>query len=198
VGRTDSQVVFLHSVGSGPVFTTFRIQNSRGDLTYYTPEGYVASLPGMAVTGDLVTGLAVSGSTTFTFGIPIAFGVPTDITFGLWAGVLPSSSEGLLTPSAGEVEFLTSVKLTGIEVLGPSGQPLDAFSIGSGSGSLYDRNGVVPVPEPGTLVLMIAGVLGLALLHARRARAGVPQRVNMHRAYRPGLDPGRGNGSWRR
>jgi len=170
VGRADSQLAFFYSVGSGPGLLGFRIQNTRGDITYYGPSGYVPSFAGMSLTGDLVNGLTVAGSTTFTLNIPIAFGAATDITYALWAGTLPSSSVGLLTPSGGAVDFDSTVKLTGINVVGADGQPLDAFTITSGSGTLYDRNGVTAsVPEPRTLVLMLLGLLGLTLARSRRS-----------------------------
>lgn len=166
LGRTDSQLGFLYSVNKGPHFMAFRIQNSRGSVSYYKPGGYVDTLPGMTLTGDLVTGLTVSGSTTFSIDVPIIFGTALDVTYGLWAASLPSSSVGLLTGSGGKLSFLSSARMTGIEVLGATGQPVPGFSVTSGSGTLYGPAGVLPaVPEPGSTALM---VLGLAALLVRR------------------------------
>jgi hypothetical protein len=174
VGRTESDLEFFYSTDSGPAFLSFRIQNSRGHVTYYGPSGAVASFPGMSLTGDLATGQTISGTTQFTLNIPIAFGTPTDITFGLWAGILPSSSVGLLTPSAGDTDFLGTVKLTGITVTDAGGNPIDDFGIVAGSGTRYGRFGVVNVPEPATYVAMLFGLLGVVALrlkpHSHRLR----------------------------
>ena len=126
----------------------------------------MASLPGMVLSGDLVSGLTVSGSTSFSIDIPIVFGAAVDYTFALWAGSLPSSSVGLLGPSAGDVSFASSARLTGIQLFNVSGQALSTFTVDSGSGTLYGPGGVIAVPEPSTWLLMGAG-LG-ALLWRRR------------------------------
>lgn len=174
-GRTDSQLAFLYSVGSGPEFTAFRIQNNRGTLFYVDRTGLVPLFPGMSLTGGLVNGLTVAGLTTFTLDIPIIFGTATDITYSLWAATLPSSSFGQLTASAASIDFMSTAKLTGIDVLDSGGRSVSAFSIVAGSGTLYDRNGVVVVnagpgngvPEPGSLPLMVMGLLS-ALAFRRR------------------------------
>lgn len=177
VGRTDSQLAFLYAVGSGSNLTAFRIQNNRGFLSYLDPTGYVPLFPGMSLSGDLVNGFTVAGLTTFTLDIPIIFGAATDITYSLWAAALPSSSFGLLTPSATSIDFMSTAKLTGIDVLDSSGRSVSAFSIVAGSGTLYDRNGVVGnagpgpsngVPEPGSLPLMVMGLLSAAFAFRRR------------------------------
>ena len=169
VGRTDNEVDFFYSIDAGPVFLGFRIKNSRDSVDYFEAgSGSVPSLPGMTVTGDRATGLTISGSTTFTLSIPIVFGKTTDLTFAAWAGIVPSSSVGLLTPSAGETEFSSTFKLTGITVTDASGTPLDTFSITSGSGTLYDRNGVVNVPEPAAYASLLFGLLGLAVFRGSR------------------------------
>jgi hypothetical protein len=90
--------------------------------------------------------------------------------------VLPGASDGLLGPSSGRVDFLTSARLTGIEVLDSGGLPLDAFSVIAGSDTSYDRNGVAgtiaAVPEPSTAALLIAG--GLAIWIRRVLRPPRP------------------------
>lgn len=168
VGRTDSQLAFFYSVGNGPNFLAFRIQNSRGTISFYKPGGYVATLPGMTVTGDLANGLNVAGSTTFFIDIPMVFGTAFDVSYGLWAASLPSSSAGLLTASAGDVSFISSARMTGIDVFTAAGQPVSNFTVSAGSGTLYGAGGVLPqVPEPATWLLM---GLGVAVLVAHRPR----------------------------
>ncbi len=171
VGRSDSQLEFYYAVDNGPAFLGFRIQNTQGTVSFYGPGGYVSQFPGMTLTGDLGTGFTESGSTTFSLDFPIVFGTPSDYTFALWASVVPRSSVGLLTGSGGTVDFIASVKLTGINVVESStGQSLNAFTITSGSGTLYDRNGVVAIPEPGISGLMLAGLVGIGFLARRRSR----------------------------
>ena len=186
VGREYSDLSFFYSVGNGPLFLSFRILDAYGVLSYVTPGGYVAALPGFTTTGDLATGFTVAGSTTFTLDIPIDFGAPADVNYWLWSSVLPSSNAGLLTPSAGNVEFLSTVRLTGIDVIAANGQPLTDFSIVSGSGTLYDHTGVVAgaggeggsggdgggnsVPEPGSAALVAFGLSALARSSRRISR----------------------------
>lgn len=167
VGRTDSEIEFGYAAGAGPRYMSFRIQNNRGSFSFYANGGYQASLPGMTVTGDLVNGVTVAGSTTFSMDIPIVFGVALDVNFQMWAATLPASNVNLLTASAGNVSFLSSAKLTGIQVLNASGQALNAFSISAGSGTLYGPGGVTAVPEPGSSLLMTAGLLTLLWVRAR-------------------------------
>lgn len=171
VGRSYSEVEVGYSVGSGPTIMAFRITNQRdGDVGLYANGGFQASLPGMAVTGDLANGFTVAGITTFTFDIPIVFGVTQDIGLTMWAATLPGSSVGLLGPSGGDASFFSSARLTGIQVLDSGGQALGNFTITSGSGTLYGPGGVVAVPEPSTLLMLCAGLLCLAGWRRRPAR----------------------------
>lgn len=175
VGATYAQFMFYYAVDGGPLYLGFRIQSSRGELSFYAPGGYVAGLPGMTTSGDLANGVTVSGTTEFTLNLPIQFDTPADFTFALWAAVLPGPNGGLFGPSAGDVAFLTSAKLTGIDVLGGDGRPLSDFSIDAASGTQYGSNGVIDgsgggiaVPEPSSLELMLLGLAVCGGLSWRR------------------------------
>ena len=160
-GRTDNQIVFSYSIGSGPMRTTFRLQDSRGDFTIYAPGGYVASYPGISVSGDNTSGRLASGSASFQIDVPMTFGTALELNFALWAGTLPASSVGQAFASNGSASFYSSARMTGMQVLDSGGNAVPAFSVTSGSGTLYSAAGVVP--EPGTWLLLGSGLWVLAL-----------------------------------
>jgi len=172
-GRTDNQIVFSYSIGKGPMFTTFRLQDSRGDFSIYAPGGYVASYPGITVSGNNTVGRLASGSANFQIDVPIIFGATVDLNFALWAGTLPASSVGQAFASNGSASFYSSVRMTGIQVLDSGGNAVPGFSVASGSGTLYSAAGAVP--EPGTWALLLCG-LGALALRSRHACAAQPAR----------------------
>ena len=163
VGRTYSEIDFGYAAGTGSNYLAFRLLNAYGTLSLIANGGYQTSLPGMAITGDAATGYTVSGSTTFAFDVPITFGVPLDIAYMMWAVVLPVSSTGLLSGSSGNVSFLSTARLTGIQVYDNAGQALNTFSVSAVSGTLYGPGGVVAVPEPASWALMAVGLAALGL-----------------------------------
>ena len=160
-GRTENEIVFSYSVGNGPMLTTFRLQDSRGSFSIYAPGGYVASYPGITVTGNNTEGRLASGSASFQLNVPITFGAPVELNFALWAGTLPLSSVGQAFASNGTANFYSSVRMTGIEVLNSGGNAVPDFSVTSGSGTIYGAAGVVP--EPGTWMLLMSGLGAVAL-----------------------------------
>lgn len=160
-GRTDNQIQFSYAVDGGPVFSVFRLQDSRGDVTLLTPAGYVPSLPGITVGGSNASGQTIGGRTSFQVDVPMVWGQPFEFTTMLWAGTLPSSSVGQPGPSSGSASFLTTLRLTGIEIFDSSGHPVPGFGVTAGSGTPYGPAGVVP--EPGSAVLLLAGLGALVL-----------------------------------
>ncbi|MBI3348494.1 MAG: PEP-CTERM sorting domain-containing protein [Burkholderiales bacterium] len=173
VGRAESEIEFGYSVGTDPTRMAFRITLQQGGIVaLYANGAFQPMLPGMAVTGDLASGFAVAGTTTFAFDIPIVFGVAQDIGLSLWAATLPRSNLGLLTTSGSDVSFFSSARLTGIQVFDSGGQAVDGFTITAGSGTRYGPGGVIAVPEPSAALLLSAGLLGLLGLRCLQGLAG--------------------------
>ncbi|MHB8473714.1 MAG: hypothetical protein ACYDC8_12890 [Gammaproteobacteria bacterium] len=161
-GRGYSQLMLVYGVNGGPGYLAFRLQETYGTLSLYGPGGYVSAFPGMTIMPD-----GISGSTSISFDIPFTFGTPFDFDVGLWASVLPSSSVGQLTASGGTAEFNSTAKMTGIAVLGNTG-PVTDFTINSGSGTQYNKNGVSSVPIPGSLGLLSFGLAGLGFFRRKK------------------------------
>ena len=71
--------------------------------------------------------------------------------------------------ASAETSFMNTAQLSGIRLYNGAGQEITDFSISSASGTLYTREGVLAVPEPGSATMALAGVL-LLLARVRRQR----------------------------
>ena len=76
------------------------------------------------------------GSTSFTLDVLAPVGVATEFNFVLWTSVLSFSSVGQLAPTAGNVSFMSTAKLTGIEVIDAAGNTVGNLALVGGSGKL--------------------------------------------------------------
>jgi hypothetical protein len=89
--------------------------------------------------------------------VPFVFGQPFSIEFGMGVSAGGSGSGAQFSGGIGRAQFIHSGDWAGVdEVQGPSGDPVD-FLLTSESGIDYTQ----PIPEPGTMLLMLAA--GLAI-----------------------------------
>jgi len=96
-------------------------------------------------------------------------GVSFDLTVTLFASALTSASTGFPDPSVTETDFFSTARLTHIDVLDSAFQPVSGFTIQTGSGAVYDMNGVhiAAVPEPSVWALLLMGLVTVAALAQR-------------------------------
>jgi hypothetical protein len=111
-----------------------------------------------------------SYSASFTLD-PITFQAGTPFSFMLGFGEAAFIDNG---PSASEnssvtANFLSTMSVTGLEVLDNNGSPVGQFSVASVLGGVYGPNGVTSVPEPGFVALPVAPLLFGFILYRRRS-----------------------------
>ena len=112
--------------------------------------------------------LSFGGLTTVYADVPITFGMSNDFRMGMlaWAG----AGNGSGTLDSG---FGNTAKITGIELFDGAGNALPNFSIVSGSGTRYTANGVQVVPESGTRLLLIIGLLASGAILVQTPRRNI-------------------------
>jgi hypothetical protein len=163
-GVSTVGVAVSYQQNTDPVFTLMSAILQPAGASNFVP------LTGPGRAGFSISDTAVSGSGVFdTVALPFTFGSPFDFSLGLFAYSMPR--DGTATSS-----FASTVLLTGIDVFDAHGSPVADFSIVSGSGTLYDADGVhiAAVPEPTTSALLgigLLGLLGTRLVRRRRGRA---------------------------
>ena len=126
--------------------------------------------------GVPVNSWGITSSTVLTSVlIPFTYSVPFDLTITSSAFAGPADTGGPYTYDfSGTADFGSTIDLSSLKVYSdPTGQAQVGFRLESGSGSAYPL-ATVPtgsVPEPGTLWLVAAGLLGLLGARRRFGRA---------------------------
>jgi len=109
----------------------------------------------------------VAGASTVTTGpMEFFYGLPVELQIGLLAQIEPITRGG--TPGHSDASFMTTAKVTGVEVLDAAGNAVSDFSIDAQSGAHYGVNGIVAAPEPAAAVLLAVGIAMVVVVRALR------------------------------
>jgi hypothetical protein len=157
----DATTMLNYQKDSGTIFNIFlgRVGSSQNIVSI--PSGDASNFVGPNVVPGVSSSISGSGIAN-TFSIPFLYGVAFDLSVGLAATTHVSRAEGIAS-------FLTTALLTGISVFDGFGAIAD-FEIGSGSGTLYDANGVhltTTVPAPSAVAIFVLAVVGLGNMRWR-------------------------------
>jgi hypothetical protein len=137
----------------GPVYEILVAQVYRGEtgtiLGSPPPPGWTTSMGSLS-----------GGSTFYSLDLPMNWGQPWDVSVGLLAQAYGTA----------DTNFLTTAKLTGLELFDANHVQVTQFSINSVSGTDYINAG--PTPEPATMLLLGTGLAALA--GARKLKKQLP------------------------
>ena len=138
-----------------------------GVMNATVPRGGLAKINGVEPPAGWTTsmGLLSGQSTFYSFDLPMVWGTPWELKVGLLAWAYGRA----------DTDFLTTAKITGVQMFDADHAPVTTFTLFSESGVNYaDANGPpsTTVPEPSAFALMALGVVGLAAVgfHRRASR----------------------------
>lgn|GEM_PF-891981 len=148
-GNDDVRMTVNYQQSGGPNYPLMTTgQGATGTTFISYPAGF-GSVGGPGTFGGFtLTSSSSSGAGDFdTFILPITFGTPFDLTVGLMVEVTPGASLD------GYSDFLSTARLSGIDVLDAGMSPVASFSVASVSGTSYDASGVHYPTDPCRSVL---------------------------------------------
>ena len=150
----------------GQAFTVFDVQQNGGPIY---------SLLSASTTTDSLGNFYATpgGSTGWTIGPGSIVGGSVVASQMFSINLLSSWSfeAGLIVNAYGNADnnFYSTARLVGIDLFDANGNAITDYSLSSSSGTSYFAP-AAPVPEPGTLPLLVTGMLGCIGWQARRAR----------------------------
>ena len=157
-GAARAELEFQHQ--DGPWYAPFSALQYRGSTGLVNngapPAGWTTS-----------TGLLTGSGTVYSQQMPINWGQAWDINVALFAWAYGTA----------DATFLTTAKLTGLELFDANHNAITDFSLASTSGTDY-LGALGVVPEPAAALLMPAGLALLGALALKRRRREVGRSTN--------------------
>lgn len=135
------------------IWDSFRGTNLGQSLPYV--RGGSTGLPGGFVLGPGTLDGSALVTSTANFGIQ--WGVPFTVEVALIANTHPCCQG-----ASSSVDFLNTALPKGVDAYGPGGK-IDQFTVATASGARIGPGGLLPVPEPGSWLLALAGLGVLAI-----------------------------------
>ena len=137
---------------NGGVYEIFNAHVRRGGIGTISnsppPPGWTTSMGSLS-----------GGSTFYSLDLPMNWSQPWDLSVGLIAWAYGTA----------DTNFLTTAKITGLELFNANHEPVTQFTISSVSGTDYANPATVPVPA--AVWLFGSGLLGLISVARRKASA---------------------------
>ena len=155
--HVDGSVTSLGASGAflfGATYVQLDIQQNGGSvfevMNAQVARGGMGTISGQAPPAGWATSTgSLSGGSDFFLELPMTWAQQWDLKAGLMAWAYGTADS----------DFLTTAKITGLELFDANHNAVAVFSVSSASGTDY----VSAVPEPGSVALMLAGLAGLAL-----------------------------------
>ncbi|TFW17124.1 PEP-CTERM sorting domain-containing protein [Duganella callida] len=132
---------------NGPVYAPF------GAIQYRGSDGTV--LNGAPPPGWTTSTGSLSGSSTVYLELPMSWGTSWQLSVGLFSWAYGTA----------DAQFLSTAKLTGIELFDANHNAVTDFTLTAASGTNY----LAPVPEPASQFMLLAGLAAIYLLVRRKS-----------------------------
>ena len=148
-GTSVARMVLDYQQNGGPLTTLLAAgMAGSGDEPFISAPYSFGSHTGPGTWGGFTLAAdSLAGSGDFTsYYLPIVFGTPFDIGAVIFAYSIPYATR------TASIDFDSTVRLTGIQVLDGSFLPVATFAVASGSGTSYDAAGAHPPPDPFAVV----------------------------------------------
>jgi hypothetical protein len=186
----DDVLTFTGGTGSAVFVPTFRLHGHGTDSTQ--PPGFSgpvgssgvqlfinpfegrtgATLFSLDATNRMVHEDFTGDPIAFTFGDPVSFGAQLSTSVAVTCAALGVGLQCLdWHNGVATSDFYSTAVLSGIRVIDSNGHPNTDFSILSASGTRYSATGVLPVPEPASVILLGSGFATVVAERRRRGNA---------------------------
>jgi len=151
-GEALAQLAFQHD--GGPVYGAASAYVRRGVVG--TTNAFGNPMPGWVGGVGTVSGAGTVNTMDVLLPFPVVFGQPWELKLGLAARAYGESS----------AEFMSTARFVGLDVFDAQGHRVTDFTLTSGSGTDY----LAAVPEPASMLMVLAGVGLVGGVAARRRR----------------------------